>query len=64
MNFGGRLFTFRSLVRQQTQVTENELYVLLGLYLLMGIIQTPTLWAYFISKGFWDEIIKILVTYG
>jgi hypothetical protein len=47
MNFGGRLFTFSSLVRQSTPVTENEFYVVLGLYLLIGIIQNPPLWAYF-----------------
>jgi hypothetical protein len=50
MNSGGRLFTFRSLVRQWKPVIENEFYVMIGLYLLMGIIQNPTLWAYFFKK--------------
>jgi hypothetical protein len=61
-NARGRLFTFRSHVRQWAPVTENEIYVVLGLYLLMGIIQTPTLRTYFSRKrilsapGFGDVI--------
>jgi hypothetical protein len=60
MNARGRLFSFRSLVRQWTPVSENEIYVML--YLLMGIIQKPTLRSYFSRKiilstpGFGDVI--------
>jgi hypothetical protein len=50
MNSRGRLFTFRSLCRQWASVTENEMFVMLGLYLLMGIIQKPTLRSYFSRK--------------
>jgi hypothetical protein len=62
LNSRGRLFTFRSLCRQWTPVTEDEVYVMLGLYLLMGIIQKPTLRSYFSRKrilstpGFGDII--------
>jgi hypothetical protein len=62
MNSRGRLFSFRSLVRQWTPVTEGEIYFVLGLYLLMGIIQKPTLMLYFSRKrivstpGFGDVI--------
>jgi hypothetical protein len=62
INSRGRLFTFRSLVRKWTRVTENEIYVVLGLYLLMGIIQKPTLRSYFSRRrilstpGFGDVI--------
>jgi hypothetical protein len=62
MNSGGRLFSFRSLVRQWTPVTEGEIYVVPGLYFLIGIIQKPTLRSYFIRKrilstpGFGDVI--------
>lgn len=47
MNSRGRLFTFGSLLRQWTPVTENEIYILLGLYLLMKIIQMLALRTYF-----------------
>jgi hypothetical protein len=50
MNSIGRLFSFRSLVRQWRPVTEGEIYVVLGLYMLMGIIQKPTLRSYFSQK--------------
>jgi hypothetical protein len=50
MNSGGRISTFRSLLRSWTPVTENEFYAVLGLYMLMGIIQNPTLLAYFSRK--------------
>jgi len=36
------LFSFRSLVRSWTPVTESEIYTVLGLFLLMGIVQKPT----------------------
>jgi hypothetical protein len=45
-------------------VTEHDIYVLLGLYLLMGIIQKPTLQKYFSRKrilptpGFCDVILR------
>jgi hypothetical protein len=52
MNFEGRIFTFRSLERQRTQVTENEFYVVLGLYLLMGIIQNHPFGHIFINNVF------------
>jgi hypothetical protein len=62
INSKGSLITFRSLVSQWTPVTENEFYVVLGSYLLMGIIQNPTLQEYFSRKislptpGFGDVI--------
>jgi hypothetical protein len=62
MNSRGRLFSFKSIVRQWTPVTENEIYAVLGLYLLMGFIQKPTLQTYFSRKrilsttGFGDVI--------
>lgn len=62
MNSRGRLFSCRSLARQWTPVTENEIYVVLGLFLLMGIIQKPTVRTYFSRKrilstpGFGDVI--------
>jgi hypothetical protein len=42
----GNLFTFRSPVRSWVPVTENEIYVLLGLFLLMGMVQKPTMRSY------------------
>jgi hypothetical protein len=43
MNSRGKHFTLRSLVRQWTPVTENEIYIVLGFYLLMGFVQKPIL---------------------
>jgi hypothetical protein len=73
MSARGRLFTFRSLVRQWAPVAENEIYVVLGLYLLMGIIQKPTLQTYFSRKrilstqGFGDlisrDMFKLIVKF-
>jgi hypothetical protein len=65
MDSRGRLFTFRSLVRQWTPVTENEIYVVLGLYLSVVIIQKPSLQTYFSRKrilstpGFGDVPAKL-----
>jgi hypothetical protein len=62
INSRGRLFPFRSPARQWRPVTESEIYVMLGLFLLMGIIQKPTLRSYFSRKrilstpGFGDVI--------
>ena len=59
-NARGNLFSFRSLVRSWTPVTESEIYPFSGLFLLMGIVQKPTVRSYFskirvISKpGFAD----------
>ena len=41
-NSRGNLFSFRSLVRSWTPVTKSEIYTVLGLFLLMGIVQKPT----------------------
>jgi hypothetical protein len=74
MNARGRLFTFISLVRHWTPVTENEIDVVLGLFLLMGILQKPIHWTYFsrrrilstpgfgdvISRGRFELIMKFL----
>jgi hypothetical protein len=57
INSRGSLFTFRSPVRQWRPVMENEIYVVLGLFLLMGIIQKPTLQTYFSRR-------RILITPG
>ncbi|XP_069685025.1 piggyBac transposable element-derived protein 4-like [Periplaneta americana] len=45
-----RVFPPRSSMRQWTPVTLNEMYILLGIFLLMGIIQKPTLRSYFARK--------------
>jgi hypothetical protein len=49
-NQRGNLFTFRSPVRAWVPVTENEIYTVLGMFLLMGIVQKPTLRSYFSIK--------------
>jgi len=41
-NAQGNLSSFRSLVRSWTLVTESEIYTVLDLFLLMGIVQKPT----------------------
>jgi uncharacterized membrane protein len=46
----GDIFTFRPLVKRWTAATENLIYVVLGLYLLTGVIQQPTLRAYIPRK--------------
>jgi len=46
-NVRSNLFSFRSLVRSWTPVTESEIYTVLGLFLLMGIVQKPTARSYF-----------------
>ena len=61
-NARGNLFSFRSLVRSWTPVTESEIYTVLGLFLLMGIVQKPTAKSYFLkgrvisTPGFVDVI--------
>jgi len=49
-NARGNLFSFRSLVRSWTPVTESEIYTVLGLFLLMGIVQKPTARSYFSKR--------------
>jgi len=49
-NARGNLFSFRSLVRSWTPVTESEIYTVLGLFLLMGIVQKPTPRSYFSKR--------------
>ena len=49
-NARGNLFSFRSPVRSWVPVTENEVYTVLGLFLLMGIVQKPTARSYFSKK--------------
>jgi hypothetical protein len=63
INSRGRFFTFRSSVIQWRPVMENEIYAVLCLFLLMGIIQKPTLWTYFSRRirsppGFGDVILR------
>jgi hypothetical protein len=61
-NARGNLFSFRSIVRSWTPVTESEIYTVLGLFLLMGIVQKPTARSYFSKRrvistpGFADVI--------
>jgi len=38
----GNLFSFTPLLRSWTPVTESEIYAVLGLFLLMGIVQKPS----------------------
>jgi len=60
-NARGNLFSFRSLVRSWTPVTESEIYTVLGLF-FMGIVQKPTARSYFSKRrvistpGFADVI--------
>ena len=62
MNAPGNLFSFRSLVRSRTPVTESEIYIVAGLFLLMIIVQKPTAKSYFSKRrvisapGFADVI--------
>ena len=49
-NARGNLFSFRSFLRSWKPVTENEIYTVLGLFLLMGIVQKPTARSYFLKK--------------
>ncbi|PNF18924.1 hypothetical protein B7P43_G18030, partial [Cryptotermes secundus] len=46
----GRDLPVRSPARAWKPVTEGEIYVLLGLFMLMGIIQKPTLRSYFSTR--------------
>jgi hypothetical protein len=54
----------RSTARAWKPMTEGEIYVVLGLFMLMGIIQKPTLRSYFATKrviskpGFGDIITR------
>jgi hypothetical protein len=60
----GRKLSSRSTARAWKPVTEGEIYVVLGLFMLMGIIQKPTLRSYFTTKrvistpGFGDIITR------
>lgn len=47
MNSKGRHFALRFLVMKWMVVMENNIYLVLNLFLLMGIVQKPTLWKYF-----------------
>jgi len=49
-NARGNFFSFRSLVRSWTAVTESEIYTVLGLFLLIGIVQKPTARSYFSKR--------------
>jgi len=66
-NTRGNLFSFRSLVRSWTPLTESEIYTVFGLFLLMGIVQKPTARSYFSKRrvistpGFADVISKELI---
>jgi len=61
-NAQGNIFSFRSLVRSWTPVTESEIYTVLGLFLLICIVQKPTARSYFSKRrvistpGFADVI--------
>jgi len=61
-NARGKLFSFKSFVRSWTPVTESEIYTVLGLFLLKGIVQKPTARSYFSKRrvistpGFTDVI--------
>jgi hypothetical protein len=57
MHSRGRLFTFRSLASQWKPATENEIHVVLSLYLLIWITQKPTLQTFLSRK-------RILLTPG
>jgi hypothetical protein len=46
----GRKLSSRSAARAWKPVTEGEICVVLGLFMLMGIIQKPTLRSYFTTK--------------
>jgi hypothetical protein len=60
----GRELSSRSATRAWKHVTEGEIYVVLGLFMLMGIMQKPTLRSYFTTKrvisaaGFGDIITR------
>jgi hypothetical protein len=47
----GNLLTFWSPVHSWVPVIEIEIYVVLGLFLLMGIVQKPTMRSYFSKKS-------------
>ena len=51
MNARGNLFTFRSPFHKWTPVTTDEIYRILGQFLLMGIIQKSTVKSYFSKRG-------------
>jgi hypothetical protein len=59
----GRELSVRSPARAWKPVTEEEIYIVLGLFMFMDIIQKPTLRSYFTTKrviftqGFRDIII-------
>ena len=55
----------RSRMRDWKPVTEDEMYVVLALFMLMGIIQKPTLRSYFSKKlYFGDSNIWFYYFYG
>jgi len=45
----------RSRMRNWKPVTKDEMYVVLALFMLMGIIQKPTLRSYFSKNSFADS---------
>ena len=61
-NIRGNLFSFRSPVRKWTPVTSSEIYIVLGQFILMSIVQKPTIRSYFSKRkvistpGFSDVI--------
>jgi hypothetical protein len=46
----GRKLSSKSPAKARKPVTEGEIYVVLGLFMLMGIIQKPTMRSYFTTK--------------
>jgi hypothetical protein len=60
----GRELAVRSTARAWKPVTEGDIYIVLGLFMLMGIVQKPTLRSYFSTKrvistpGFKDVITR------
>jgi len=49
-NAQGKLFSFTSLVRSRTPVTESEIYTVLGVFLLISTVQKPTVRSYFLKR--------------
>jgi hypothetical protein len=47
---------FRSRMRDRNPVTTDEMYVVLALFMLMEIIQKPTLRSYFQTILFWQHL--------
>ena len=50
-NAKDNLFPFCSFVKLRIRVMQNELYIVLGPFLLTGIVQNPTVRSYFSKKS-------------